>query len=77
MRVKMIMWCRRGEVSKPAYRQAGLTSSQSNYDNNKTLTDDMRVKRIIWCRGVESNYRHKAFQASALPLSYPGTGVSI
>ena len=25
-----------------------------------------------WCRGVELNYRHKAFQASALPLSYPG-----
>ncbi len=24
-----------------------------------------------WWRGVESNYRHKAFQASALPLSYP------
>ncbi len=30
------------------------------------------VFKTIWCRGVESNYRHKAFQASALPLSYPG-----
>lgn len=31
----------------------------------------------VWCRGVESNYRHKAFQASALPLSYPGVGTTV
>ena len=30
-----------------------------------------RLKYSKWWRGVESNYRHKAFQASALPLSYP------
>ncbi len=30
------------------------------------------IRKNEWCRGVESNYRHKAFQASALPLSYPG-----
>lgn len=27
----------------------------------------------VWCRETESNRRHKALQASALPLSYPGT----
>lgn len=25
-----------------------------------------------WCRETESNHRHEALQASALPLSYPG-----
>ncbi len=31
------------------------------------------IRGIIfkWWRGVELNHRHKAFQASALPLSYP------
>ncbi len=29
------------------------------------------------CQEAELNCRHKAFQASALPLSYPGTGMSI
>lgn len=27
---------------------------------------------LLWCRGAESNRRHKALQASALPLSYLG-----
>ena len=34
----------------------------------------MRDFIFLWWRGVESNYRHKAFQASALPLSYPAMG---
>gem|GEM_PF-3410968 len=27
---------------------------------------------VKWCREAELNCRHEAFQASALPLSYPG-----
>ena len=29
----------------------------------------------IWCRGAESNCRHRGFQPRALPLSYPGTEI--
>ena len=28
-----------------------------------------------WCPGAESNHRHEDFQSTALPLSYPGTGI--
>ena len=27
---------------------------------------------FLWCRETESNCRHEALQAPALPLSYPG-----
>gem|GEM_PF-4228092 len=30
-----------------------------------------------WCPGAESNHRHEDFQSTALPLSYPGTGMDI
>ena len=29
-----------------------------------------------WCPGAESNHRHEDFQSTALPLSYPGTGLA-
>jgi hypothetical protein len=29
-----------------------------------------------WCPGAESNHRHEDFQSTALPLSYPGTGMA-
>ncbi len=32
---------------------------------------------FLWWRGVELNHRHKAFQASALPLSYPARSEEI
>ena len=32
---------------------------------------------FLWCREAELNHRHKAFQASALPLSYPGMTVFV
>ena len=34
-------------------------------------TNAFDVEFPVWWRGVESDHRHKAFQASALPLSYP------
>ena len=30
---------------------------------------------LKWCPGAESNHRHEDFQSTALPLSYPGTGM--
>ena len=44
------------------------------FQNTKNFQKENARKRLKypkWWRGVESNYRHKAFQASALPLSYP------
>ena len=37
-----------------------------------TLAIWANPRYIRWCQRVELNYRHKAFQASALPLSYSG-----
>ena len=37
----------------------------------KKFSSKNRQKK--WCREMESNHRHEALQASALPLSYPGT----
>lgn len=33
--------------------------------------------RWYWCRGAESNCRHEAFQASALPTELPRLGLSL
>lgn len=43
--------------------------------NIYSLKKSGRANRSLgegWCRETESNHRHKALQASALPLSYPG-----
>ena len=45
------------------------TSSHEVADGNKL--------KIQWCRKTESNCRHEALQAPALPLSYFGISISI
>ena len=36
----------------------------------------IHIRNFKWCPGAESNHRHEDFQSTALPLSYPGTGMT-
>jgi hypothetical protein len=50
-------------------------SNDNNFTCQKSFKKSGRARRNLgedWCRGVESNHRHCALQAHALPLSYLG-----
>jgi hypothetical protein len=42
----------------------------------RTRSQKCIISQLVkWCPGAESNHRHEDFQSTALPLSYPGTGL--
>ena len=69
-------------VSSPGFAYPGHQAWQASPDNlhqffylNFSLEETGRANRSLgegWCREKESDLRHEALQASALPLSYLG-----
>ena len=48
------------------------------FDDLRCSTESLQLivfAKFKWCPGAESNHRHEDFQSTALPLSYPGTGI--
>jgi hypothetical protein len=69
------------QINKPA-KTADHRAPQRGHkggfetDQSAQIPDVIQVFVDKWCPGAESNHRHEDFQSTALPLSYPGTGMA-
>ena len=62
-------------VTEPVIQAAGVRGSPALRRSVQKSHDSGQMKMLEWCPGAESNHRHEDFQSTALPLSYPGTGM--